>query len=92
METLFLPSDQQVNEKGEKFGIYVQDPVFNDMDAAFLKSLGYVVLSDPEAFDCITPSTFLFAPHLELAVYVRALDKAKPRLCVGTDIEEYLDG
>lgn len=75
----------------EKLQIFIQDPVFNDLDVAFFQTLGFTALSDPEAFDHITPSTFLFAPHLEIEVYERALEKAKPRLCVGTDLGECLD-
>lgn len=91
VETLFLSPNPKVDKKHDKFKVYVQDPVFNDLDRAFLQSLGYVVLADPEAFKFITPSTFLFAPHLEVQVYVDALGRAKPRLCVGTVIEECLN-
>lgn len=93
MEALFQDPSQNpyAGKKGDAFDIYVQDPVFNHLDNTFLKSLGYTVLSDPEAFDFITPSTFLFAPHLETWVFAQALDKAKPRLCVGTVMEECLN-
>ncbi|KAL8717800.1 MAG: hypothetical protein Q9225_004997 [Loekoesia sp. 1 TL-2023] len=95
LDFLSLPSSSPIISKNpppdKQFTIYIQDPVFNDLDSAFLKSLGYTVLSDPEAFDHITQSTFLFAPHLEVDVFVKALGRAKPRLCVGTDIGECLD-
>lgn len=92
----FHPIAEEVKEEtenslSERSQIYIQDPVFNDLDVAFFKSLGFTVLSDPEAFDYISQSTFLFAPHLEIEVYVKALEKAKPGLCVGTDLGECLD-
>ncbi|KAL9596145.1 MAG: hypothetical protein Q9219_006006, partial [cf. Caloplaca sp. 3 TL-2023] len=88
---LSTPNAADSKPPGSGFQVYVQDPIFNHMDATFLQSLGYTVLPDPESFDHITSSTFLFAPHLEVEVYVRALDKAKPALCIGTDIGECLD-
>ncbi|KAL8924002.1 MAG: hypothetical protein Q9208_004286 [Pyrenodesmia sp. 3 TL-2023] len=91
VETMFSSSPGQVNQKHDELQIYVQDPVFNDLDTAFLNSLGYAVLPSPEAFKHITPSTFLFAPHLEIPVYMEALSGPKPRLCIGTAIEECLD-
>ncbi|KAI4109431.1 MAG: hypothetical protein L6R37_000588 [Teloschistes peruensis] len=69
----------------------IQDPVLNAMDHTFFSSLGYTVLADPLAFDEITESTLLFAPHLELNVYAEALRKAQPMMCVGTDVKEYID-
>ncbi|KAL9005945.1 MAG: hypothetical protein Q9188_001310 [Gyalolechia gomerana] len=92
LELLFLSASSERETSSDwELKIYVQDPVFNDLDVAFFKSLGFIVLSDPEAFDYISPSTFLFAPHLEAEVYVRALKKAKPGLCVGTDLGECSD-
>ncbi|KAI4203761.1 MAG: hypothetical protein LQ350_001587 [Teloschistes chrysophthalmus] len=69
----------------------IQDPVFNAMDHTFFSSLGYTVLADPLAFDEITESTFLFAPHLEVSNYAEALSKARPMMCVGSDVREYID-
>ncbi|KAI4175922.1 MAG: hypothetical protein LQ348_006083 [Seirophora lacunosa] len=95
LQNLFPPSPHQreTPEQGKPQGpaLYAQDPVFNDLDNAFLEHLGYTVVSDPRAFDLITASTMLFAPHLEVEVYARSLGKAKPRLCVGTAMEECLD-
>ncbi|KAL8901020.1 MAG: hypothetical protein Q9207_005413 [Kuettlingeria erythrocarpa] len=91
VEALASSSVAQVGQKHDELKIYVQDPVFNKLDAAFLESLGYVVLPSPDALAYITPSTFLFAPHLEIAVYMEALSGSKPRLCIGTAIDECLD-
>ncbi|KAL8989090.1 MAG: hypothetical protein Q9177_001946 [Variospora cf. flavescens] len=96
LESLFLhPSSHRhrktPDRKLEETAIYAQDPVFNDLDRVFLEDLGYTVVSDPAAFDLITASTLLFAPHLEVEVYAKALGKAKPRMCVGTAMEECLE-
>ena len=72
--------------------VYMQDPVFNSLDEDFLRSsMGYVVVSTPLAFTKIDHATFLFAPHLEWPVYSTALRDTPPGLCIGNDIQEYLD-
>ncbi|KAI4106359.1 MAG: hypothetical protein LQ339_003096 [Xanthoria mediterranea] len=79
--------------------IYIQDPIFNPLDISYLtSSLGYTVLHHPAAFAHLTPSTFLFAPHLEMELYAWALSAAAgqlgqpgPTLCVGTDVAECID-
>ncbi|KAI4200326.1 MAG: hypothetical protein LQ346_002404 [Caloplaca aetnensis] len=91
VNALASSSVAQVGQKHDELKIYVQDPVFNKLDAAFLESLGHVVLPSPEALAYITPSTFLFAPHLEIPVYMEALSGPKPRLCIGTATDECLD-
>ncbi|KAL8665122.1 MAG: hypothetical protein Q9202_002522 [Teloschistes flavicans] len=87
-------SDSSSGQQGEGLApiqIMIQDPVLNAMDRTFLSSLGYTVLADPLAFSEITESTFLFAPHLELNVYAKALGEAQPVMCVGTDVRECID-
>ncbi|KAL8763725.1 MAG: hypothetical protein Q9184_000517 [Pyrenodesmia sp. 2 TL-2023] len=91
VDTIFSSSVAQVGKKHDELQFYVQDPVFNELDTAFLESFGYAVLPSPEAFKYITPLTFLFAPHLEIPVYMEALSGPTPRLCIGTAIEECLD-
>ncbi|KAL8980876.1 MAG: hypothetical protein Q9205_004168 [Flavoplaca limonia] len=76
--------------------IYIQDPIFNPLDIAYLsESLNFTVLNHPAAFSETTPSTFLFAPHLEMELYARALGaptgQSGPRLCVGTDVTECIE-
>ncbi|KAL9024749.1 MAG: hypothetical protein Q9196_006282, partial [Gyalolechia fulgens] len=84
-------SAENEGPRDERLPVYIQDPLFNDVDIAFFNSLGFIVLSHPEAFEHMSTSTFLFAPHLELEVYRRTLKTAKPRLCVGTDLGECTD-
>ena len=61
------------------------------------------VVKDPEAMGMIGEGTFLFAPHLEVGVFARALEGAEkgkgegkggkgPWLCVGSDLGGYVDG
>ena len=71
--------------------VCIQDPVFNALDKAFFASLNFTVLEDPAAIVEIDQSALLFAPHLEVAVYAKALEKADPGLCVGTDLEHLVD-
>lgn len=39
----------------------IQDPVFGDVDRAFLERLGCQVVDDPEAFKLIDEETFVWA-------------------------------
>ncbi|KAL8823101.1 MAG: hypothetical protein Q9191_006177, partial [Dirinaria sp. TL-2023a] len=72
--------------------IYTQDPVFNHLDEAFLRERGYTVLPTPQAFGKLTPTTFLFAPHLEWPFYIQALQTTiPPALCIGNCVREYMD-
>ncbi len=54
------------------------------------------VVEDPDAFERIDKGTFLFAPHLEVGVFARALEgKGEgegPVVCVGSDVGGYVDG
>lgn len=72
----------------------MQDPIFNALDIAFFERIGYTVLATPQAFlpSIFTLTTFLFAPHLEWEIYIRALRVARPGICVGNDVREYLVG
>jgi len=70
--------------------IWFQDPLFNDVEVAFLTHLGYKVLQDPEARSKMTSSTFLFAPHCEHSVVTQHLQGCLPALYVGNDPEYIL--
>lgn len=70
--------------------VHMQDPMFNRLDEKFLQSLSYSILPTPEAFEELTPETFLFAPHLEWPNYIQALQVATPSLCIGNSVREYL--
>ena len=66
--------------------IYVQDPTFNHVDIALLESLGYTVLESPDAFKQMTINTFLFDPHVDWKLTVKALEVADPCLRIGNMI------
>jgi len=86
--------DNSPSLSGEKHTIrevIFQDPIFDALDHAVLASLGYTVLEDPEAFSKISNQTFVFAPHLEFGAYATALEGAMPALCIGNDMDEYLN-
>jgi len=72
--------------------VFFQDPVFNQSDTNYLESLGYTVLDTPLGLNKITQHTFLFAPHLEHNIYALALDGSHPALCIGSEIETFVDG
>ncbi|KAL6718874.1 hypothetical protein ACLMJK_003108 [Lecanora helva] len=72
--------------------VIFQDPAFSDLDKSFLRSLGYVVVEDPQAFSTIDENTFVFAPHLEVAQTAISLENRKPTLFVGNDLSNYVNG
>ena len=80
-----------LGEKHKISTVYMQDPVFNLLDEEFLRSLGFIVVPSPGGFTKIDKTTFLFAPHLEWPVYNTALRNTSPGLCIGNDIQEYID-
>ena len=65
------------------------DPALTAADINYLDWLGFQV--DPSVLGKIDASTFLFAPHLEHAVFVSALTKETPALCVGNDVKAMID-
>ena len=63
--------------------VYFQDPLFGIVEIAFLRSLGYTVLDNPDAFGMMSPSTFLFAPYCPDDVNCWALRSSFPALYIG---------
>lgn len=70
---------------------YFQDPVFTEIEKAFLRSLGYTVLEDPAACVQMSATTFLFAPFLCYDVAASALMVAFPALYIGNNPARYLE-
>ncbi|KAL8737898.1 MAG: hypothetical protein Q9181_001235 [Wetmoreana brouardii] len=90
----FLLSSSPPSTPQSELKVFLQDPILNAFDQAFLSSLSrnYTILPHPLAFAEITDTTFLFAPHLELEIYAKALSQVmQPNMCVGTDLRECVD-
>ena len=71
---------------------YAQDPVFNTLDAALLRSLGISVVEHPVAFERVSADSFLFCPgvervHLDVLLRVQN-DGKRPRALFGGPLEE----
>lgn len=79
---------QVLGTKHDIQNVYFQDTEFQPVEIRFLESLGYTVLDDPETFDMMSASTFLFAPHCPDHVICRALKHSLPALYVGNDPQE----
>lgn len=86
------------NKKKKKTGkkhkikdVYMQDPQFNHMDNAFLKTLGYTILQVPEALSKLTKDTFFFAPHLEYQHIASSLKIAQPTFYIGSELEFWME-
>lgn len=60
--------------------------MFNHLDEAFLKTLGYIILKTPDAFEKMTTETFLFDPHLEWKHTARAFTVALPSFRIGNNL------
>lgn len=70
--------------------VFVQDPIFHDVEIAFLVHLGYTVLQDREAKTRMTSNTFLLAPHCKNNIFAAHLEACFPALCVGNDPASFL--
>ncbi|KAF8852350.1 hypothetical protein BDZ45DRAFT_558288, partial [Acephala macrosclerotiorum] len=69
--------------------VTIQDPQYTDTDKSFLESLGYKVVEDPEAFKLITTGSLVYAIHCYGPVYKSISEGRRPRVLVGTDIENF---
>lgn len=56
-----------------------------------MRSLGYTVVQDPVAFDLITRQSLLFVPHLGFGLFARALETVNPVVCIGSDLDGFVD-
>ncbi|KAG7005888.1 zinc/cadmium resistance protein [Physcia stellaris] len=63
--------------------IYFQEPTFNSLDKAFLKSRGFQIIDSPECIQHMTEQTFLFAPYCDMAIVNACLNKAFPAMLTG---------
>ncbi len=70
---------------------YAQDPVFNEVDTAFLSNRGISVLEDPTAFASIDSTYFVFAPHFPVAAWPSQMRLGCAGLVVSNDVERSLD-
>lgn len=67
--------------------VYFQDPDFTDFEKSFLRGQGYKVVDDPEAFNLVHSTTFLFAPVVADFVWAQALEHASPALYIGNRVD-----
>ncbi|KAI1445538.1 hypothetical protein F5Y02DRAFT_418066 [Annulohypoxylon stygium] len=68
-----------------------QEPLFNSVDEAFIRSLGYDVVYSPRGFNEVSPSTLVFGIHLYRDIYSQALVNHLPAVFVGTPREVWED-
>ncbi|EEP78870.1 predicted protein [Uncinocarpus reesii 1704] len=67
--------------------LYAQDPVFNHMDNKLLRSIGFKVVQDPEAFSKVGTRTFLYAPGAE-KVHLADLFARDPVVFFGNSFDD----
>jgi len=79
----------KTNDQGLSVPCVLQDPQFTALDKEFLTSLGYEVLSDPDAFARIMEGTLVYAIHCYADVYRTVNEGVKPRVLVGTDVQNF---
>lgn len=70
-------------------GIVLQDPQYTELDKEFLGSLGYKVVDDPVAFESIGKRSLVYAIHCYGPVYKSINDGRRPRILIGTDVENF---
>lgn len=69
--------------------VTIQDPQYTEIDKEFLRSLGYEVVDDPEAFKSITTGSLVYAIHCYGPVYKSISEGPRPKVLVGTEIENF---
>ncbi|THC91166.1 hypothetical protein EYZ11_009379 [Aspergillus tanneri] len=67
--------------------VYAQDPVLNAHDKFLLLSLGINVLEHPDAFEKVSPATFLYCPGAEQTHLVQLL-ASNPAFLFGGPLED----
>ena len=70
--------------------VFMQDPVMNSLDISFLQSRGYIVLQNPDAQNCASNASLLFAPNCEWYVIQGCFEIAHPTILVFGEVEDYL--
>ena len=68
-----------------------QDPEFNNVERTLLQSRGYIVLDDPQAFEHITPTTFVFAPYVPYNLVAKVFEKVQPALCIVLELDRVVE-
>ncbi|MCJ1422118.1 hypothetical protein MMC32_008494 [Xylographa parallela] len=84
---LLMPLRQNLQNK--KMNVFMQDPSFNELDEAFLRSRGFHILKHPEAYNRMTPATFLYAPGNHDDVVYHANRVAEPALFIANDVAAF---
>ncbi|XXH02134.1 hypothetical protein Hte_008502 [Hypoxylon texense] len=86
--------EQLQRSSSQAIGCLFQEPLFNSADKAFIQSLGHEIVSSPEGFDRVTPSTLVFGIHLYRDIYNQTVAKHLPAMFVGTshDVWEEFGG
>lgn len=69
--------------------VVLQDPQYTDLDKEFLMEMGYKIVDDPGAFAEIGLKSLIYAIHCYGPVYKSISDGPKPRILIGTDVENF---
>lgn len=90
---VFMDIAEMVRElkgTGSDLALYAQDPVFNAVDAAFLRSFAIEIVEDSTAFEMIDESAFVFAPHYPIAAWSEAMRCGRAGIILGNDVDKAL--
>lgn len=71
--------------------LYVQDPVLNAVDNAFLSSLNVQVMSNLRAFSLIDSQAIVYAPHYQVRGWPEEMRLGHARCIIGNDVKSVLD-
>lgn len=66
-----------------------QDPICTQSDKDFLSKMGHKAVDAPAGIDSIDEDCFFYAVHLYRPVYAAVVQKALPKIFVGTDFAEW---
>ena len=85
-----LLNSHQKNSIIKSSDVYFQDPAFEKVDEEFLSSKGFTVVPDPDAYNKMTSTTFLYAPYCPWMFVFNAFVVERPVLFMGLTYDMFL--
>jgi len=81
----------QAQPDASAIALYVQDPVLNEVDIAFLSSLNVQAMSNMRAFSLIDSHAMVYAPHYQVRGWPEEMRRGEARCIIGNDVKPVLD-
>jgi hypothetical protein len=73
-------------DKEKPFRLYAQEPIFNEVDKAFLQSIDICVVDDPDAWNLVGKDTLAFGIHMPWMISWSLMIR-NPGMLVATEMQ-----